>query len=488
MKVILAGINIDWETLKELEKSTSRLDTLTPETISAAYARISRNPKPVNELRQISRQEIEKARKSNQNIVFDMGHNSIAEHAVFNIDIIGVSRLIVEEIEKFRLASYTEKSQRYIRLGNDFVIPEEIKQAGLTDLFIETIAMQNSLYHNLYKKLKTRIFEQYASSEASAGTFEGWAKEDARYIVSLATESQLGMTVNARTLELMLRRLASHPLYEANEYGKKLFKAVKGAAPSLIRYTEATAFEKETRRDLKHNVNALMELHNDFPASGTFLGQENSVVLINATADGDDVIVASLLHSHSNRSLAECRRLASRLSNGEKESLIKTVCRHMASYNIPLREFETAEMIFEATVSATCFAQLKRHRMATIISQQYDPDLGVTIPPMIHETGMESLFIEAIERTNDIYRKIFSVSPAAAPYILTNAHRKRVLIKVNVRELHHISRLREDVHAQWDIRSTAQQMIRLGRSVMPVSLMFACGKDVFEDLHKKILS
>jgi len=50
---------------------------------------------------------------------------------VFNIDALGVSRLLVEEIEKFRLCSYTEKSQRYVLLQDDFVIPREIQEAGL---------------------------------------------------------------------------------------------------------------------------------------------------------------------------------------------------------------------------------------------------------------------------------------------------------------------------------------------------------------------
>ena len=63
---------------------------LTPETIAAAYARISEQ-RPVNELRALAMKEVEKARKSNRNIVFTMGHSSIAEHAVLNIDVIGVS-------------------------------------------------------------------------------------------------------------------------------------------------------------------------------------------------------------------------------------------------------------------------------------------------------------------------------------------------------------------------------------------------------------
>ncbi len=80
-----------------------------------------------------------------------MGHHSVAEHAVFNFDIIGVSRLAVEEIEKFRLCSFTEKSQRYIKLGDDFVIPEEVKKAGKEDVFLRTVRAQNGLYHKLVR-------------------------------------------------------------------------------------------------------------------------------------------------------------------------------------------------------------------------------------------------------------------------------------------------------------------------------------------------
>jgi len=54
-----------------------------------------------------------------------------------------------------------------------------------------------------------------------------------------------------------------------------------------------------------------------------------------------------------------------------------------------------------------------------------------------------------------------------------------VALRVNVRELYHISRLREDRHAQWDIRETAERMVRLGREAMPLALMLAAGKDAF---------
>jgi len=187
MKVILAGYNVDSSVLKELKSTSSRAD-ITPEILSAAYARISRDARPVDELRAVARREVEKAKRSNQNIIFKMGHHSVAEHAVFNFDIIGISRLATEELEKFRLCSYTEKSQRYISLKDDFVIPEEIRKVGMQEIFVKTIREQNDLYHKLYKKLRPHMFNinsHMASDKKNHKIIDGWAKEDARYVIRL---------------------------------------------------------------------------------------------------------------------------------------------------------------------------------------------------------------------------------------------------------------------------------------------------------------
>ena len=127
MKVHLAGYNVDTSVLKEMEAKTGKRQDLTPEVLSAAYARISRDPRAIDDIRKDAREEVEISRKSNSVIIFKMGHHSVAEHAVFNLDIVGVSRLAMEEVEKFRLCSYTEKSQRYIMLDKDFVLPRKIQ-------------------------------------------------------------------------------------------------------------------------------------------------------------------------------------------------------------------------------------------------------------------------------------------------------------------------------------------------------------------------
>jgi len=490
MKVILAGYNIDYETIMDLEDLCEDLEELTPETIAAAYARISRSPKAVHELRAAARGEVDKARQSNRNIVFEMGHSSIAEHAVFNIDVLGVSRLLVEDIEKFRLCSYTEKSQRYVLFKDDFVIPAEIKEAGLEAPFAETIRRQNEYYHACYERLRPHVFAKHpdlAGDPANRSLLEGWAKEDARYAIALATETQLGMTLNARNLELMLRRLAAHPLAEARDFSAALFKSTKSVAPSLVRYTEATDYDRLTRQELREMVSSLKPsplLQQTTPRLPP-AGDLPAVTLVHATPDADLRVLAGMIHSSSDRSLTDCFILAGKMDEEQRLEMMRTALRHIRAYDPVLREFEQVDLLFELTVSASCFAQLKRHRMATLTVQDYDPTLGVTVPPAIREIGMEESFMEVMTRTNEIYGQIRKAAFAAAPYILTNAHHRRVAMKVNARELYHMARLRVDRHAQWDIRELTEKMLAAARSVMPLTLLLATGKDGFDALYRQ---
>ena len=480
MHVILAGYNIDREVIEELKKTSPPREDVTPETLSASYARISRDPRPVNELRAVARAEVERARRSNQNIIFKMGHHSVAEHAVFNFDIIGVSRIAIEEIEKFRLCSYTEKSQRYITLGEDFVIPEEIKKTGKQDIFVRTIKAQNSLYHKFYKKLKAYFFEknkEMARNPKKHSILEGWAKEDARYVVSLATEGQLGMTINARNLEFLIRRFASKKLAELREFNRKIYALAKEVAPSIILFTEASDFDSKTYGEIEEKAQLV---------SKSSRKSEELVCLVDFTAEADTKLIASLLHTSSSLPYEECFKKAKGLSSEERREFLKSAYKYMEFYDAPLREFEYVSLTYDLIISGSCFAQLKRHRMATLTVQKYSPESGVTVPPSLGEIGSKKEFMEMMGETDHVYSLLKENIVNGAEYVLTNAHRRRVLLKVNARELYHISRLREDATAQWDIRRIAGEMSRLAKEVMPLTCLLIGGKDIYPEVYERV--
>jgi len=482
MKVYLAGFNVDTEVLRQLEEAGGKRTDITPEVLSAAYARISRDPRPINEIRKTSREEVDKSRKSNSAIIFKMGHHSVAEHAVFNLDILGVSRYVMEEVEKFRLCAYTEKSQRYITLDNDHVIPDEIKGSSLEKTFLDTIQEQSEMYFTLLEKLKKHIFNknpELAKDPKKHNLLEGWAKEDARYIVALATETQVGQTINARNVELLLRRFASHPLSEVKKLGRAIYDQISSIAPSIVIFHEANDRDSKTYPELK-------KLSERILGDACNHKEKEDVELVEYTQDADNIIAASLLHTSSGLCFEKCKNKAKSLGEGEKLEIFKTSWRNIQLYDSMLREFEYVNLTFNITLSSACFGQLKRHRMSTITSQAYDPCLGVTIPESIKEIGMKDEFSRITDKTNRVYNQINKEIPLAAPYILTNAHKKRVLMRVNARELYHISRLREDAHAQWDIQNISKVMASEAKKVMPLTFTLIGGKDKYSQIYTKL--
>jgi flavin-dependent thymidylate synthase len=561
LRVILAGHNLDRDLLLEIRsllqdlvradlpagaaelqagaRSILEAGNWTPETLSAAYARVSRDPRSVTELRAQARAEVSRARRSNEAIIFGLGHASVAEHAVFNFDILGLSRLAVETLESRRLASYTEKSQRYILLEEDWVVPSEIRGLPVEAAFRELLQRQNRFYQQAYHRLLPWWREAVSAAGSAAGAavdsvagaapaaggidekaIEGLAKEDARYALSLATTVQLGETINARSLEGLIRICRAHPLAEVRELGEALFEAVAGLAPSLIKYTEPSTFARSARASLAAAAQDLRAAAG--PGERPLAGKQPAAAraastsamaaagetahLVSATPDADETLLAALLFSVGHGPIEVCGARVRELDSAARLQLVRTQLAGLTPHDPMLREYEQVDLVFELVVSASCFAQLKRHRMASWSAQEYDPALGVTVPPSFTAAGLAGEYRDLAGESERCAAEIAaavlgaasaagaSAATAAAPaaaasaaasYALTNGHRRRVLLKVNARELVHISRLRQDAHAQWEIRDLAGLMAELGRGVMPLTLLAAAGKDRFEEMRRE---
>ena len=494
LQVILAGHNGDIEVLRSGQGQFS------PETLAAAYARISRYPEPVPELREKARQEVDAARSSNRTIVFGLGHHSVAEHAVFSFDILGCSRLAIEALEWHRLCSYTEKSQRYITLDGDWVAPTELEgdePRQLEDL----VAAQNDCYQALLPRLleaQGGANPELMERKRDRRTVEGWAKEDARYVVSLATEGQLGFTCNARNLELVIRRLRLAPLAEARELGQQLFEQSREIAPSLIILADEEGFKQTYGAGLEDGYfqNAASDLAAatssvTLPAPTEDAGvTRGDVTLIEHSPDPDAAVISALLFAAGRGPLSSCVRAARSMGPDARLDLVNGVLAHMSQYDAPPRAFEEAWFRFELVVDASALAQLKRHRMCTQHWGPYDAELGVTVPPMVEEIGQRAAFMTIMERTGKTWRRLREslarrgAAVQAADYALTNAHRRRVAVTANLRELYHFSRLREDKHAQWAIRDIARDVSTLVRKVAPATASLLAGKDRFTEVFE----
>lgn len=392
------------------------------EVIPAAYARISRSDKDVLELIKEAKDDVEGSRKSNQTIVYDYGHSSIAEHAVFNVSILGVSRYCVEFIESFRLASYTEKSQRYVKFLNDFLVPEEIQHTNrLCD----------------YASCMEYIFKEYESITGDLAKSGKNKYEDVRYILPLSTLTQLGMTINAREAELIIRRALPHPASEIREFGDKLLAELSSACPSLIR-----RFKTENRY-----LNA-------------YEWYENKIEYTNSAVDcfmkKEDTTCAQLVNVN-NSSIGNVPRVLQCAVDPlvyveQNESKLN-------KFDVP-RCLELLDFTFMMKMSASAYAQLKRHRMCSIFPGEYDPRVEYVLPDSLREVR---------DRVQQVHRRaslvwtslaVLSNSSIQSNYAVLNMHYRSVFMKINARSLVNFFRLRLDEHAQWEIRGLAECMVR----------------------------
>lgn len=155
-----------------------------------------------------------------------LGHLSPIEHATFTFGIEGVSRALLAQITRHRIASFSVKSQRYVGAVSkaegatfDYIVPPSIEALG------ENAAQA---YHNQMAIMQT--------------WYDGWAEmlgpdgyEDARFVLPNAAETKLIMTMNARELlHFFTLRCCSRAQWEIRELAWQMLALVKEECPVLF--------------------------------------------------------------------------------------------------------------------------------------------------------------------------------------------------------------------------------------------------------------
>jgi len=475
MKITLAGANLDRRLWKEGEGAT-------PEVMAAAYARVSHSPKSLSDLREDASADVERARRSNDNIVYRMGHSSIAEHAVFNLDIEEASRLLVEFIEHHRLASFTERSQRYVSFDHKRpTVPGELKG---TDLGKE-LAELDSRKFDLYGRL---ISDEDLKTHYGDGLLE-----EARYVLGMTCPTDVGMTANAREIETMISKGLAHPLSEVRDFSGKLLEETGELAPSLIKYIEPDKYRYEADFEIKKKVDELargkiMEMAREEPGHIDQFRRDVCEGTPSPCDDPESEIVAALIFQNSNLSFTDSRCLARELTDEELMDFLLPVFSSYPLHSSLPRAFEMMDLTFDFSLSASAFAQLKRHRMATLITQGYQPGEWLTPSLMMDHPNLTKEYWDIMERSRDLHRLIKEEhGPNVAAYALSNGHKRRVIFKLNLRELYHFVRLRSDSHAQSEIREISDKIVDDMREHYPIVTALLCGKDSHSETKQRVL-
>jgi len=132
-------------------------------------------------------------------------------------------------------------------------------------------------------------------------------------------------------------------------------------------------------------------------------------------------------------------------------------------------------------VSRAMTHQLVRHRMASYNQQSqryvtYGDEPTFVVPPTVAaDPAAREKFDDACAAAFASYRELLDAGVPAedARYLLPNAMETKIVITMNVRELHHFFELRCCKRAQWEIRELALEMLRLAEETAPYLFMDA---------------
>ena len=151
------------------------------------------------------------------------GHLSVLEHASFTFGVSGVSRALLAQLTRHRIASFSVQSQRYVSLANGFgyIIPPRIKALG-----DEAVAE--------FERQMGEMQRWYGQWQEKLGSGEG-SNEDARFVLPNACETHITFTMNARELlHFFSLRCCSRAQWEIRAMAREMLRLCRQAAPVIF--------------------------------------------------------------------------------------------------------------------------------------------------------------------------------------------------------------------------------------------------------------
>lgn len=135
-------------------------------------------------------------------------HTSTIEHISYNFKISGISRALLQELARHRLASLSVKSTRYTL--------RELKNVNQDDLKDYLVKISDTI--DEYNKFRLATIQALINEQ-------NLSNDELKYLLPEAFKTELMLTINARSLRNLLElRLSSKALKEFRELAKALYR------------------------------------------------------------------------------------------------------------------------------------------------------------------------------------------------------------------------------------------------------------------------
>jgi thymidylate synthase (FAD) len=221
-----------------MAKVTLLAYTPLPEKVVAASAKLCYSP---SDIETVYEGLTEEKTASFVEMLAQIGHESPIEHASFTFGIEGVSRSLLAQITRHRIASFSVQSQRYVaEKAFEYVVPPEIE--GIPEAkaeFLRAMEEDQRHYENLTALLQKKHEEEFlreGKTEKEARRLAGKkAIEDARFVLPNACATKMICTMNARSLlNFFSHRCCNRAQWEIRQVAEEMLRLVKEVAPHIF--------------------------------------------------------------------------------------------------------------------------------------------------------------------------------------------------------------------------------------------------------------
>ena len=172
----------------------------------------------------------------------EMGHHSVLEHAYFTFDLQNISRTCSHQLVRHRLASYSQQSQRHVRItrGCGYIKPRSVD--GITAQ-VQMNGVNMQLTFDDAMDLTRQIEEAFL--------IQGIEAEDARYVRPNAATTNITVSMNARELLHFLGlRCTIAAQWEIRDVAWAMFGCLKLVAPTIFRTLPIASADSSVREKI----------------------------------------------------------------------------------------------------------------------------------------------------------------------------------------------------------------------------------------------
>jgi thymidylate synthase ThyX len=462
-----------------------------PEPGGYAVAKFSRSARPYQDwIRELTQ---EGASRFYEQFYFAYGHASIADLAHVTMIAENISIVAAVEVLDEQLVDAQESSTRYQDFTRRrYYTPPEIADSAFAPAYRNLCDRLFDVYHEVHHAVVDYYERRYGDQRPGSmaddeyrRTLRARAFDIARYLLPSSTYTGLGYLCSARTLERQVRRLAASPLREIQEVAEALRQAATepaynpravalepeidafmqrhpgpeaeafgeqvrnaamvgaAAAPTLVRYTEASPYANNTCAAAGSMVDGLLDQSQPDGNRGAELA---------AIAPPPVELAATLAYRASPLSYRQITEQLARCSAADIDALVALAFAERGPHDEPIRETRVGyQLVFDLCLDNGAFRDLHRHRNCVQIIKDFTPRYGYDTPEAVAEGGQTAAYQAVMEEAGELAERLEAERTGLGQYALPLAFRRRALFKMDAAELGYIveTRTRPAGHASY---------------------------------------